>query len=89
MRASSTGGRYLIRAADCEACHTAIGGQSFAGGRAFVLPFGTIYSTNITPDKDTGIGQYTDADFLAAVHVASGVTVLGFTRQCPSPVTLT
>ena len=61
-------GRYLIRAADCEACHTAIGGQSFAGGRAFVLPFGTIYSTNITPDKDTGIGQYTDSDFLAAVH---------------------
>jgi mono/diheme cytochrome c family protein len=61
-------GRYLIRAADCEACHTAIGGQPFAGGRAFVLPFGTMYSTNITPDKDTGIGQYTDADFLAAVH---------------------
>jgi mono/diheme cytochrome c family protein len=61
-------GRYLIRAADCEACHTAIGGQPFAGGRAFVLPFGTTNSTNITPDKDTGIGQYTDADFLAAVH---------------------
>ena len=33
-----------------------------------MLPFGTIYSTNITPDKDTGIGHYTDADFLAAVH---------------------
>jgi hypothetical protein len=61
-------GRYLIRAADCEACHTAIGRQPFAGGRAFVLPFGTIYSTNITPDKDTGVGQYTDADFLASVH---------------------
>ena len=61
-------GRYLIRAADCEACHTAIGGQPFAGGRAFVLPFGTMYSTNITPDKDTGIGQYSDSDFLAAVH---------------------
>ena len=61
-------GRYLIRAADCEACHTAIGGQPFAGGRAFVLPFGTMYSTNITPDKDTGIGQYADADFLTAVH---------------------
>ena len=60
-------GRYLIRAADCEACHTA-GGTPFAGGEAFVLPFGTIYSTNITPDTDTGIGQYTDSDFLAAVH---------------------
>ena len=61
-------GRYLIRAADCEACHTAIGGQPFAGGRDFVLPFGTIYSTNITPDKKTGIGQYSDAEFLAAVR---------------------
>ena len=61
-------GRYLIRAADCEACHTAIGGQPFAGGRGFVLPFGAIYSTNITPDKETGVGQYSDADFLAAVH---------------------
>ena len=61
-------GRYLIRAADCEACHTAIGGQPFAGGRAFVLPFGAIYSTNITPDKETGIGQYSDAEFLAAVR---------------------
>ena len=61
-------GRYLIRAADCEACHTAIGGQPFAGGRGFVLPFGTMYSTNITPDKETGIGQYSDAEFLAAVH---------------------
>ncbi len=61
-------GRYLVRAADCGACHTAIGGPPFAGGRAFVLPFGTIYSTNITPDKDTGIGRYTDSDFLAAVH---------------------
>jgi mono/diheme cytochrome c family protein len=61
-------GRYLIRAADCEACHTAIGGEPFAGGRAFVLPFGAIYSTNITPDKATGIGDYSDAEFLAAVH---------------------
>jgi mono/diheme cytochrome c family protein len=61
-------GRYLIRAADCEACHTAIGGRPFAGGRAFVLPFGTMYSTNITPDRETGIGQYSDAEFLAAVH---------------------
>jgi mono/diheme cytochrome c family protein len=61
-------GRYLTRAADCEACHTAIGGKPFAGGRGFVLPFGAIYSTNITPDKETGIGQYSDAEFLAAVR---------------------
>jgi mono/diheme cytochrome c family protein len=61
-------GRYLTRAADCEACHTAKGGAAYAGGLAFVLPFGTLYSTNITPDKETGIGDYTDADFLNSVH---------------------
>ena len=61
-------GAYLIHAADCQACHTAPGGAPFAGGFAFNMPFGTIYSTNITPDKQTGIGNYTDAQFLAAVH---------------------
>ncbi len=61
-------GRYLVQAADCEACHTAEGGQSFAGGRPFQTSFGTIYSPNITPDMKTGIGAWSDADFLAAVH---------------------
>src|SRR6202163_4258904 len=65
-------GEYLTRAADCEACHTAKGGIPFAGGRAFVLPFGTLYSTNITPDAETGIGNYTDANFLDAVHKGIG-----------------
>lgn len=61
-------GEYLTHAADCQACHTAPGGAPFSGGFAFNMPFGTIYSTNITPDKETGIGNYTDAQFLAAVH---------------------
>lgn len=61
-------GQYLTRAADCVACHTAKGGEPFAGGLAFVLPFGTIYSANITPDKDTGIGSWSDAAFLNALH---------------------
>ncbi|HUC49058.1 MAG TPA: cytochrome c [Xanthobacteraceae bacterium] len=61
-------GEYLARAADCMACHTASGGQDYAGGLAIELPFGTIYSTNITPDKDTGIGDYSDQDFLNAIH---------------------
>jgi mono/diheme cytochrome c family protein len=65
-------GEYLARAADCAACHTAEGGAPYTGGRAFVLPFGTLYSTNITPDKETGIGNYSDADFLAAVHQGIG-----------------
>jgi mono/diheme cytochrome c family protein len=61
-------GEYLMRAADCLVCHTAPGGQAFAGGLAIELPFGTIYTTNITPDKETGIGSYSDADFLNAVQ---------------------
>ena len=48
-------GEYLAKAADCLVCHTATGGEAYAGGFAFVLPFGTLYSTNITPDKATGI----------------------------------
>jgi mono/diheme cytochrome c family protein len=61
-------GEYLARAADCASCHTAKGGTPFAGGLAFVLPFGTIYSANITADKDTGIGGWSDAAFLGAIH---------------------
>ena len=62
-------GAYLARAADCAVCHTAAGGQPYAGGFAFSLPFGTIWSTNITPDKATGIGGYSDADFIRAVRL--------------------
>jgi mono/diheme cytochrome c family protein len=65
-------GEYLTRAADCVVCHTAISGSPFIGGRAFVLPFGTLYSTNITPDLETGIGRYTDIDFLNALRRGIG-----------------
>jgi len=61
-------GAYLARAADCMVCHTTAGGKEYAGGLGFKLPFGTLYSTNITPDKDTGIGNYSDQDFLNAMH---------------------
>jgi hypothetical protein len=61
-------GEYLTRAADCVACHTAPHGKPFAGGRAFKLPFGTIYSPNIRPDKQTGIGDWSDDDFVRALH---------------------
>jgi mono/diheme cytochrome c family protein len=61
-------GEYLAKAADCLVCHTAPGGEAFAGGLAFPLPFGTLYSTNITADKDTGIRNYTDQEFLNAVQ---------------------
>ncbi|MEA2773705.1 MAG: hypothetical protein QOD93_6667 [Acetobacteraceae bacterium] len=65
-------GEYLTKAADCAACHTAPGGEPFAGGRAFRLPFGTIYSSNITPDRETGIGRWSDAEFVRAVHRGIG-----------------
>ena len=65
-------GEYLTRAADCVACHTVPGGQPFAGGVAFRLPFGTIYSPNITPDPETGIGAWTDAAFVRAVRRGVG-----------------
>jgi len=63
-----TRGKYLTQAADCEVCHTREGGEPFAGGRAFATPFGVLYSPNITADRETGIGAWTDADFLRAVH---------------------
>lgn len=65
-------GEYLTRAADCEACHTTAGGAPFAGGRPFKLPFGTIYATNLTPDLETGIGGWSDAQFLRAVRNGVG-----------------
>ena len=61
-------GKYLAEAADCMACHTSQGGKDYTGGLGIRLPFGTLYSTNITPDKETGIGNYSDQDFLNAVQ---------------------
>lgn len=65
-------GKYLTIAADCEACHTAPGGKIFAGGLPFKLPFGTLYSPNITPDTDTGIGGWSDAEFVRAMRSGVG-----------------
>lgn len=61
-------GEYTMRLADCEACHTAEGGTPFAGGRKIESPLGTIYSTNITPDPETGIGHYSLDEFRAALY---------------------
>ena len=65
-------GEYLARAADCIGCHTTPLGKPFAGGLAFKLPVGTLYSTNITPDKETGIGEWTDNEFVKAMHEGIG-----------------
>jgi hypothetical protein len=61
-------GAYLTKAADCEACHTSKNGKPYAGGLGINLPFGTLYTTNITPDKETGIGNYSDQDFINALQ---------------------
>src|SRR5690606_32357945 len=61
-------GRYLVGAGNCVACHTATGGAPFAGGRAIETPFGTVFSTNITPDAATGIGAWSREDFWNALH---------------------
>jgi mono/diheme cytochrome c family protein len=61
-------GEYLAKAGDCIACHSAPHGKPFAGGLPMMTPMGAIYSTNITPDKDTGIGQYSEDDFRRAMR---------------------
>ena len=66
--ASIERGRYLAVTADCTACHTAPGGKPFAGGLAIDSPLGAIYSTNITPDRESGIGKFTLDDFDRAVR---------------------
>jgi len=61
-------GRYLVNAGDCASCHTDQGGKPYAGGLAVPTPFGVIYSTNITPDPTTGIGNWSEQDFYKAMH---------------------
>ncbi len=62
-------GRYIATASDCAACHTAPhGGKPFAGGYGIASPLGTIFSTNITPSKTDGIGNYTEEEFAQAVR---------------------
>jgi alcohol dehydrogenase (quinone), cytochrome c subunit len=65
----SSEGEYLARAGDCVACHSVRGGKAFAGGLRLGSPMGAIYSTNITPDTDTGIGNYSLQDFDRAVRM--------------------
>lgn len=61
-------GEYLARAGDCIACHTAPEGKVFSGGRAMPTPFGTLYTSNITPDAKTGIGEWSSDDFYRTMH---------------------
>ncbi len=61
-------GAYLARAGNCLACHTARGGEPYAGGRGIDTPFGTVYSSNLTPDEPTGLGRWSAPAFWRAMH---------------------
>lgn len=61
-------GAYLARAGNCLGCHTARGGEPYAGGRGIDTPFGTVYSSNLTPDADTGLGRWSAPTFWRAMH---------------------
>ena len=61
-------GAYLARAGNCMTCHTVRGGASYAGGLGIATPFGTVYTSNLTPDSNTGIGSWSSAHFWRAMH---------------------
>ena len=65
-------GAGLAAIGNCASCHTAEGGKTLAGGRALDTPFGTVYSTNLTPDPDTGIGRWSAQEFRRAMHEGIG-----------------
>ncbi|HEX7813819.1 cytochrome c [Dyella sp.] len=65
-------GHYLATIGDCAACHTEQGGAPYAGGRALATPFGNITAPNITPDKATGLGDWSFEDFWQALHSGRG-----------------
>ncbi len=61
-------GAYLARAGNCMGCHTTRGGAAYAGGRGIETPFGTVFSSNLTPDEKTGIGAWSASHFWRAMH---------------------
>ncbi len=65
-------GRYQALLGDCAACHTKQGGQPFAGGEPLETPFGALVPPNITPDKETGIGNWSEADFIRMMKTGTG-----------------
>jgi mono/diheme cytochrome c family protein len=61
-------GAYLARAGNCLGCHTARGGHSYAGGMGIPTPFGTVFTSNLTPDASSGLGSWSPDDFWRALH---------------------
>ena len=80
-------GEALAGGGFCAECHTAKGGQSFAGGYPMPTPFGVLYSTNITPDAETGIGTWSEAAFASrAVREGWRGTARIFFQRSPSTI---
>lgn len=65
-------GAYLAAVGNCAGCHTARGGERLAGGRPIPTPFGTVFSSNLTPDAQTGLGGWSANDFWRALHLGQG-----------------
>ena len=76
-------GAYLAQVGNCLACHTARGGAPGAGGLAIATGFGTAFSSNLTPDPDTGIGSWSYAAFERAMQVLTALASF-LTSFCPS-----
>ncbi len=78
-------GEYLTRAGNCTGCHTARGGEPFAGGRRLGSAFGTFLTPNITPDRETGIGDWTPDQFWQALHLGRRPDGQALYPACPYP----
>ncbi|MEA3640183.1 MAG: cytochrome c [Lamprobacter sp.] len=78
-------GEYMATAGDCIACHTRPGGKPFEGGLRIDTPFGTLYTPNITPSKDDGIGAFSDQDFLHALQDGISPSGLPYYPALPYP----
>lgn len=79
-------GKALVEAGDCAGCHTADPAKPFAGGKRIDTPFGAIYAPNLTPDRDTGIGAWTDADFTRAVRTGIAPDGSNYYPAFPIPI---
>src|ERR1051326_3293515 len=71
-RAEVKRGEGLALIGDCTACHTSNAAEPLAGGRPMATPFGTVFTTNITPDRDTGIGAWSREAFMRAMRSGGG-----------------
>lgn len=81
----ATQGAVLAGLASCEACHTSDGGAPFAGGHAIETPFGTFYGSNLTPDGETGVGEWTFEDFSRAMRKGRSPDGHGYWPAFPYP----